>query len=392
MITLDKYLLNLHAIGISQLSSKIPTRDKKILISLAKQLDFGNFLTENQGKLLIKIFTENKIHLTVAGSTIDELLVSPMWSHPFRVVEHVRNIFIDKENSKYITLEFTYNKTLKVKLANIKDKIEGQVLVNSKKTLIPLTEKNIYTVISEFKNQNFKISEDLLNFYSIISDVLKDKKEYFNIFTTENKKLVESVKSEIGEISKHNQLLVEDRKIRYQYTTNTEISGVSLEEKIAGRKNSRIFIDMETYDMSTVFESLKKLDRFPLLLIFNGHDAVECRENIDRLSGIFEDTLLKNKIGVYFRFDNTSEENKKFNEKISSLKLNSNLDEETLVAGISNGKLPKFMLKNAWYPKTVLSFSNNFKNNKTVFYADAVDLVIFYNKKEPLGGNVDAIV
>ena len=37
----------------------ISNKDKRILLSLSNQLDQGHFLTENQSKLLTKIFSEN---------------------------------------------------------------------------------------------------------------------------------------------------------------------------------------------------------------------------------------------------------------------------------------------------------------------------------------------
>jgi hypothetical protein len=50
------------------------------------------------------------------------------------------------------------------------------------------------------------------------------------------------------------------------------------------------------------------------------------------------------------------------------------------------------MLKSSWYPASVISFSTNFKNNKTSIYCDSTDLIIYYTNKQPLGGGIDAIV
>jgi hypothetical protein len=77
---------------------------------------------------------------------------------------------------------------------------------------------------------------------------------------------------------------------------------------------------------------------------------------------------------------------------IQSNKLNAKLSPTTMVAGIANNKLPKFMIKNGWYPNSVISFSNNFKNNKSSYYCDSVDLIVYYNDKQPLGGDIDAIM
>ena len=124
--------------------------------------------------------------------------------------------------------------------------------------------------------------------------------------------------------------------------------------------------------------------------MFNGHDSKECLQNLKKLEKSLKNSGLDN-IGIYFRFDSGSDNNKEFNSLISQLDYNSKLNQQTQVAGIANNKLPKFMLKNGWYPSSVISFSNNFKSNKTSVYCNSVDLIVYYNDKRPLGG-VDAIV
>ena len=46
-------------------------------------------------------------------------------------------------------------------------------------------------------------------------------------------------------------------------------------------------------------------------------------------------------------------------------------------------------LENAY--NNLQQIEHNFKNNKTSVYCDAVDLIVYYNDKRPLGG-ADAIV
>ena len=96
-------------------------------------------------------------------------------------------------------------------------------------------------------------------------------------------------------------------------------------------------------------------------------------------------------VGIYFRFDNTTEQNKIFNDLINTLKYNSKLDKNTKIVGLANNKLPKFLVKDQWKPNSIISFTNNFKNNKTSVYCDDVDLIIYYHDKAPLG-DIDAIM
>jgi hypothetical protein len=99
-------------------------------------------------------------------------------------------------------------------------------------------------------------------------------------------------------------------------------------------------------------------------------------ENLEK-NGIFTD------VGIYFRLEN-SEIGKEFNKVIADKKYNSQLTEHTKVVGVQNGKIPKFLLKSAWTPMSVISLSTSLRNTKTSVYANCCDLVITYSDAEPL--------
>ncbi len=392
MITIDQLLIDLYKNGIEKLNTAVPHRDKKILISLAKQLNFGNFLTENQGKLLIKILKENLSHIKHEKEDVSIAVEFPIWSKSFRVIEHFRKMYLSKEHSQHIILEFTYNKSLKLHFQEIRKDLEGQILSEGGKIFVPLTEKNVLTLVSNFLNHKFKIGDDLMEIYEKIKTIKESHKDFFEIHSTENKKLQAAVIAEVGSIDQGNDLLLRDRRIRFQYTKSSDKIGDTLVDKIADRINNKIFINSSQYSLEETVTALEQLNRLPLLLVFNGHDSSDCLTNIVELSEVLTKKPHINNVGIYFRFDNNTEDNRKFNTQISDLKLNSYLAPDTLIAGIENGKLPKFLLNSRWYPKSIISFTNNFKANKTAVYADAVDLIIFHNSKEPLGGGIDAIV
>ena len=58
MMNIDKILL-LIINGPTDTLDKIKTRDLKVMKSLAKIISSPNFITENQGRLLLKILGEN---------------------------------------------------------------------------------------------------------------------------------------------------------------------------------------------------------------------------------------------------------------------------------------------------------------------------------------------
>jgi hypothetical protein len=384
-------LIELSRQGIETLSSQIANRDKKVLISLARQITSGQFLTENQSKLLIKILKENDQHIFDPASTTRNIIDTPTWSQPFRVIEQVRKIFLSKDHDGRIIVEFTHNKRLRQQITDLNKIIEGQMFsINAKQYTVPLTEKNLYQIVTAFKPHGFEVDPNIMKFYQEISEICLAKTTQFDVFNLTNEKLITAIHAEVGQISEDNLVMLNDRSLKFQYTIFPKHPEISLKNSLANRPVPRVWIDSSTTSLDDLVPALHELNRLPILFVFNGHESKECLQNLKKLEKSLKNSGLDN-IGIYFRFDSSSDSNREFNSLISQLNYNSKLNQQTQVAGIANNKLPKFMLKNGWYPASVVSFSNNFKSNKTSVYCDAVDLIVYYNDKCPLGG-VDAIV
>jgi hypothetical protein len=389
MPTVDKFLFYLCYNYKDTLTTHWPQRDRKVLVSLSKQIQSGNFLTENQGKLLLKIIKENW-EVVAATITADiSLIENPQWSEPFRVIEQLRKIFISSDDQPKIVVEFTYNKRIRQSINDLNKVLQGQVVcANPRQYHLPLTEQNIYNVVSHFKSDDFEIDEKIMDFYHEIEEIIESKKDVYDVFSLVNEKLISAVKKDIGDITNDNLILLNDRRIKYQYQISSKNPENSLKNSMANRSSTKVWINSSNHELTEVIQNLRELNRFPLLVVFNGHDSKECLKNLEKLSK----SVIDSNTGIYFRFDNHNDGDKQFNMFIQSNQLNAKLSPTTLVAGIANNKLPKFMIKNGWYPNSVISFSNNFKNNKSSYYCDSVDLIVYYNDKQPLGGDIDAIM
>jgi len=378
MIIVDSFLIDLDNTKTYTTNNQIPKRDRRILSSLSRQLKSGAFLTKNQSDLLIKILKENLSNIDSSMLDLD----NPMWSKEFRVIDQVKKIHID---SNYIVVEFTFSKRIKQIVTDLNKIIDGQLLSNgSKQYLIPLSEKNIFVTLNALKKERFDIQPLVLDYYKEINSILENNEDIFNFDKISNERLFKQLNADI-DIS--NPLQVIDRRLAYQYS-HTLSKDNSIAAKIANRKSTKVYINSETISLEEIFSALKDLNRFPLLVIFNQY---ETKEIIKELQQLRSATLGKN-VGVYFRLDNSSTVGKEFNFSIKEYKFNDRLNPKTDVVGLTNNHLPKFIFRSGWYPKTVISFTNNFKNNKTSAFCDAVDLVIYYNKSAPIGGNVDEIV
>ena len=392
MNSTDKILINLYSGSNIQVDKEVPARDRKILFSLFRQITAGHFLTENQAKLLVKIFKENLSLLKLENEEMLNLIENPVWSESFRKIEQVKKLYISDQVEKNIVIEFTYNKRVRDQFSKMAQQLDGSIVsIGNKKHSVPLTEKNVVTLVQGLKKFNFEVDQEIAKFYQEISEILSSKEDVFNIANIENKKLLECLVNDIGIENKDNSLLLHDRKLRYQYSVSSKITPENLTAKLATRSSPRVFVNKEKYSLDQIIESLIALKRLPVLFIFSGHDSNESYDDLQILASALENQSIKNSVGIYFRFDNVNNKNKDFNESITQLKYNAKLASDTKVVGLANNKLPKFILREQWKPSSIVSFTNNFKNNKTSVYCDNVDLVVYYHNREPLG-DINVIV
>jgi hypothetical protein len=390
MTTVDNFLKA--NIGlISAPLFEIPNRDKRILVSLSRQLNSGLFLTENQGKLLVKIIKENLKQFFSIDETVNNIVDDAVWSSSFRVVKKIKKIYISHATPEVITIEFNFNNRLREKIAALNTYLKGNVVSVDSKYHVALSETAIKALVETFLIEDFEIDQKILDFYQEISEIEKLTESNFSIFNEKNENLRNCVNEEVGSVSLDNLILLHDRKIKYQYQIFEKIEENSLSAKIALRTNRKIFIDSAKFSLVDVVAALIELKRLHMMVIFEGHDHKINKKCLSELENTLSTNKISNNVGIYFRFEKSNEvEN--FNSEIARLGYNKPLDETTKVVGIANNKLPKFILKNKWKPDSVISFTNSFKNNRSAVYCSDVDLIIYYGDKIPLNEDVYAIV
>lgn len=398
MTTIDNILFKIEMHGIDCLPISISGRDKKILASMAKMIKTQEYITESQANLTVKVLRENLEHLNFVGSELILSLKLPRWSRIFKTIEKTRKISISfiENQVPVIEIEASYKKELKKAIFDLEKNREGDIFaVSDKKYHLLLTEKNLVKVVDTLKQYNFKKSQEISDIYDKIKNIDCDEiKKKFDIEHTDNERLKTLLLTDSGDNSMSDALLLQDRKIAYQYQVNKTIHDIdesSLLYKIATRKNHKIFIDNQQFSLKGIDDCLTRLNKKPMLLMFDEYNTKNCIESLKQLKNLLDETDFSGNVGIYFRFDNNGD-GIEFNKLISEYGFNKKLDTDTQIAVLSNGKLPKFFLKSDWYPKTVISFTNHFRNNKTAVYCNSCDLIIYYTPSIPAIGNVDAIV
>ena len=396
MLTIDNILLKIEEHSIDKLNSSVPVKDRRILKNLVRMIQMPSFITESQGRLLIKILQENMEALDFIGSELIPSLKNPSWTKSFKTVDVIRQLSISKNSSgnSFIDIDCSFNKEIKKSLVTLIRNIEGATftIISGKRTSILLTEKNLYNTVKELDKHDFDKSEQVIKLYNEISslDVLGTK-DSFSIHKTSNIKLKNRLIKNIGAIDSTNMLLLEDRKIEFQYNVTGNLDDSTLANKIAKRTNNKIFINSSEYTLLDVAQAVRQLRKMPALCIFDEYDAGASIKNLKTVKTVVDAVDPTINVGVYFRFNNAGD-GEQFNKLISEYGFNKQLDNNNRVSVIANGKIPKFFLKSDWYPKTVLSFSNQFRNNKTSVYCNSCDLIVYYTSSKPMIGTVDVIV
>lgn len=382
MITIDKLLNLIIDNGIDNLHRNLPKKDKRILLSLFTQQKNGQFLTKNQGQLLLSVLLENRKYLTTLSEIEKGYLDNPTWSKEFRVITTVRKIYIDDDK---LVVEFTHDPKIKDAIVELSKLINENIFsITAKRYDIYLTERAVFETVNCLSKYNFSLSDDLQEIYDAICEAIKQNKNRFEYPTEYHETINEHLKNDIGTITP---LLLRDRSIRYQYNT-IEVANLSLTHKIANRTSPSIWIDDTVVPLDTLINSLIELQRLPILCIFNGHQSDTSATNLKLLSTALHNHELDDKVGIYFRYPKNSE----FNQLVSDFGFNTYLTSDTNVVGLAHNKLPKFMLQEPWYPKAVISFVPQMYATKNRLYCDGVDLLIFYSDRKPLSGDTIAPV
>ena len=391
-MTIDELL---HSLVESEVFLNNLTMDQKIkktLISLSRQAKKGYFFTEKQGKLICNLLSEIQQEKSLSDSIDISCLNSKLWSASFRVLDIQRNIYFEDDKKSHFVVDFSYDNNLKKKLCEVSKKTNGNSLNTSGcRFLFSVTEKNIGLVLDAVKDDGFVIDDTIQELYQEIKKIQETSVEHFELISGQTNKIIDCIKDELTTDNIDLDLFLLDRRIRYQYIFEPKKVENSLSFKIANRKNTQVWVNKNAIKLNNILESLIELQRLPILLIFNKHDikgTYECLQIFKKSIERYENF----QVGIYFRADNSSELNTEFNKFIGDSKFNNFLNSDTSIVGVTAAHLPKFIFKTDWYPKSVISFTNSFKHNKSSVYCNSVDLVLYYTDHSHLTGELDEIL
>lgn len=392
MITVDNLLTNINNYGFDKFPDLINKKDLKVLKSLSTSVCLPSFITENQSRLLYKILHEHRLYFKIVENDIIEILENNSWSKPFRIIDQIRKIYLSKniDGETVISIEYTHNTTIRNQLHKFAKAEFGQISrVVGKALQYNLTEKNIVQLVDILKPYKFEIDQKIQDFYEIIKkyEISAIKANYtFEEILPANLKI--HLENECGPLEDLTTDIILDRSIRYQYfSKKSPKKPENLKEKIISRNQPRVWVNTSEHDLSEIFGILQDLNRLPALVVFDLSTPEGNLEKLKKFSESLEKNEIFENIGVYFRLENDAT-GQKFNAIIKEKNYNSPLNQDTQVACIQSGKLPKFFLKDCnWSPKSVIMLGHGMRHNKTAVYSSRCDLVINFTEKESIMEN-----
>jgi hypothetical protein len=388
MMTIDQILLDIVNNTNPTVEEYLLKRDAKVLRSLASIISNTTFITENQGRLLLKIIRDNQEKIPVLSEEMKQSLTTPIWSKLFRQIEVVKKLYIlnQADTDPCISIEFTFSSPIRKTLQSLSKKVSNLTqLLTGKIYTADLTEKNIVMLVEELEQYDFIVDERILTHYKTIKLwAAEEVQKQFLITNIVYPNFQKQITADLGIDTAIDESVIIDRSIRYQYYyEKSSKTPETLTEIIAARKTSKVWIDKNTYTVNQVIESLINLKRFPLLVVFDSYTPKKCLEELTILSENLKDFGIYDNVGIYFRLDNT-DNGKEFNQYIANNSYNCQLDSATQVVGVQSGKIPKFLLRTDWKPMSVISLGAPLRHSKTAVYANCCDLIISYTDVEPI--------
>lgn len=372
---------------------QLESSDVTIMYSIARQVFRGTALTDRQHALMQEKLTKYRDQFTALDYKFDQAVNT--LRQPLREIDRSKYIKIvdhfdgdlhvyNKEagiKKPWICVRFPFSKSLIQGIESAKNNEHTYFhRKGSHEHYFLCNEKNVISVIDQFKDKGFDIDSQLIEFYEKLKAVECSPKEYIpgifdfslcNMHTNAEK----IIKEELPDLNKSSLIYYIDRKRRYGiiHTDKTNSSVTSLTEKIAFREGTDFHCKPSEYKLENLFESLGYLDRFPLLVVL---DETNAEQQLVETFNITKNLVDSSQQSVLMRLPG-DEKGNSFNTYVREKKLNNWVDNNTKVVYINNNKLPKISLTANWKPIAALTFTSSTNRNVDGYINSYCDLVIF---------------
>ena len=353
--------------------------NKQILESINSQCRRGIALTDRQYALV-----KEKLLEKLENFSGDEPLKLPLRKiDRSKYIKFASNSEIDgfhtsnlaKQDWIWVKIRFPFHKKTIIKIDELKHKMRnGQTNYYHKKGshihYFRVMNDAVYTVVDTLKDSNFKIDKNVYEYYEKCKQIVERKDDYISLYD----KTFFNVPTEVQEkLQGASDLIIADRSFSHQYNVKAHMPS-NLTESIAYRKKQDYYVDPNDYRLIDVAESMKELQRFPILMLVDADSYLEQVTEIHKAFSYIPNDLQS----VLFRDETKGNYN--VNDYIKEHKLNNWVDKDTQIVYIKKSQLPKIIFNSGFKPITALGL-NSYRSNTNVehYIRFNCDLLIFYD-------------
>lgn len=339
----------------------IEKSDYGIMSSIARQVFRGVPLSDRQyGLVKQKLMSYNNDWIERGVEDLEDRLMK--LRTPLRKIDRSKYIKLIDNN---LVLRFPFSKKLILKLEKItwSHRNYHEHVKGSHVHTFAFKEKILEDLIDTFSN--FEIDKELQEYYNKIKYIKNNPQEFLPcVYNNELHNLdsnhVEKLHNMFGKPRENNLLFYQDRSFMYNlnvldYYKKEE----NLLHKIAQRSSHAVFVNSEIHELTDLFTSLIYLRRLPILIGLSEKNSVNDLEEIH--SNLY--TLNPNlKHSVLFRYPNSDDYGKRFNDYIRNNNLNISLDKpvDVVYINIDANKIPKPLFESNIQFQSVLSIQSGY--------------------------------
>jgi len=344
--------------------SGVNSFDFKLVLSLVDQLNFGNYLTEKQGKLAVSLLKKYKSKLTQAlFIDISPFLENPQFKQPFRVINSAKTIKIinDPTHVKVIKVEFPYDEKIITKFRQEKPKFfHCQWNEDDRAWIFSLEEASIQFLMSVQTEYNFSCDDEFIKYTEQIQVIQQNIEQYVPMITKneENFSFI-NVVEHFPKITSTD--LIESLFLARKFGIYTwdekideEINSENIDPEVStflktnpGDPFSLILTEKPLNSLKNIIKHLLPC----LVVVSTGSEMTKVQNTVNLFHELGIDS---SEMSVLFRLP--SEGGREFNEFVRDNKLNSAVTDNTKVIFISE-HIPKTILEPKRIFNSVLNYN-----------------------------------
>jgi len=349
--------------------------------------------------------------------------------HPYRIIDRSKTIkVIEREvpvfggliKSKMIAIRFPFSNKMIKHIDFIKSVQDKKMYDNKTKThFVKLTERNALDIITHFKELDFEIDLQLMEYFNDVCDIQANHNShcpgvYDYKLRNVHPRVIEYAHEKFGEPALHNLHLYRDAAnilglshFDSKDVIENEKSLSAMTKSILERTTNLCFASSKEYGLDELLFSINELDRYPLLVTVpmmtkressyfykaNGFATTSDKQRDYLIEVVADVTILSkmhtylqpyvnnDEISVMYRKERKTIEDCDFNNYITRHQLNNLPTEKTKVVFLHQQKrIPKPLLESNWRPRTSLLLKMTLSANKTItIFRESSDLIITYS-------------